>query len=111
MLSCGCCDVRLGGAGCPSGKICQPTQSYESCVPWSDTLLVLLVRCTRRASSTCNELIHGPPQDPLGDVAVVDLVDVDVVNVSCGIDRTIPMETIVHVVGCPPVNLISSETD
>ena len=71
MHSCGYCDVGLGVAGCPSGEICQPTQSYESCVPWIDKLLVLLVRCARRASSTCNKLTHGLPQDPRDDGALV----------------------------------------
>ena len=38
---------------------------------------------------------------------MVDLVDVDVVSLN--VDRTIPVEAVVHVVRCQPVNLVSPE--
>ena len=45
----------------------------------------------------------------IGDVVTVDMVDVDVVNVSVGV--LVHVEVVVQVVRCQPVNLISPETD
>ena len=45
----------------------------------------------------------------IGNVAMVDLVDVDVVNVNVGV--LVHVDIVAQVVRCQPVNLMNLETD
>ena len=66
------------------------------------------VRVAHKVPSTWPESKGQSSPTSIGNVAMVDLVDVNVVSLNVG--RTIPVETFVHVVRCQPVHLVDPET-